>query len=124
MGAVSVDLHASERVLDNLFPLDTEAGVSKLLYAFTQVRESTYYGADFGAVDLILDLEEALNNIKMTDTQRRLIHLHYFIGYKQVEIVKILAKEGVTITQQGISDNLKTINRRIAKFHEEGLVIE
>ncbi|MEY8748902.1 hypothetical protein [Alkalicoccobacillus gibsonii] len=124
MGTVSVDLHAKERALDNLFPIDTEAGVSKLLYALPQVKEMRFFEGDFGACDLVLDLEHALANIKITETQQRIIELHYHQDLTQVTTVAKMQEEGYTITQQGISDNLRTINRRISKFHKEGVIVE
>jgi hypothetical protein len=124
MGAVSVDVHAKERVLDTMFPIDTEAGVSKLMYALPYVKEGRYLSGDYGACDLIMDLENALSNIRLTDSQRRIIELHYDLDLTQVETVKRMNAEGFEITQQGVSDNLKTINRRISKFHGEGVIVE
>lgn len=124
MGAVSVDIHAKDRVLETMFPIDTEAGVSKLMYALPYIKEGRYYAGDFGACDLIMDLETALANIRLTDSQRRIIELHYTQDLTQVETVKRMNAEGFEITQQGVSDNLKTINRRISKFHGEGIIVE
>lgn len=124
MGAVSVDIHAKDRLLETMFPIDTEAGVSALLYALPYVKESSYYSGDFGAWDLIIDLEHALKNIKLTHSQRRIIELHYGEDLTQTETVKKMAEEGYEITQQGVSDNLKTINRRVSKFHGEGIIVE
>jgi hypothetical protein len=124
MGAVSVDVHAQERVMEVMFPLDTEAGVSKLFYALPHVKELRFFAGDYGACDLVIDLEKALQHIKLTDTQRRIIEIHYFQDLTQAETVKKLEEEGYSITQQGVSDNLKTINRRISKFHGEGLIVE
>lgn len=124
MGAVSVDVQAKERMLETMFPIDTEAGVSKLLYALPYVKEGRYLAGDYGACDLIIDLENALANIRLTDSQRRIIDLHYTQDLTQVETVKRMNTEGFEITQQGVSDNLKTINRRIAKYHGEGLIVE
>ncbi|MCY8048481.1 hypothetical protein MOD91_18330 [Bacillus haynesii] len=124
MGAVGVDIHAKERVLNVMFPIDTEGGVSKLMYALPYIKESRYYEGDYGACDLIMDLETALENIKLTDSQKRIIELHYGEDLTQTETVRRMAEEGFEITQQGVSDNLKTISRRISKFHGEGLIVE
>lgn len=124
MGAVSVDIHAKDRLLETMFPIDTEAGVSKLMYALPYVKANSYYSGDFGAWDLIMDLDKAMENIRLTESQKRIIELHYGDDLTQVETVKQMSKEGYAITQQGVSDNLKTINRRISKFHGEGLIVE
>ena len=124
MGAVAIDLHAKERVLDLMFPIDTEAGVSKLMYALPYVKEMRFLSGDYGACDLVMDLEEALANIRLTSSQKRIIELHYRQDLTQVETVKRMNAEGYGITQQGVSDNLKTINRRISRYHGEGVVVD
>ncbi|PFW43762.1 hypothetical protein [Priestia megaterium] len=125
MGAASIDLNAKERTLEVLFPLDSESGVSKLLYNLAHVEEMRYYAGDYGACDLLLDLYVALKNIKLSKTQKRIIKYHYILDLTQTETAKkLLENDGIDITQQAISENLKTINRRISKYYEKGLVVE
>lgn len=121
MGAVAIDIHASERQLERMFPLDTEGGVSKLLDSINEVKELRFYSGDFGACDLILDLEEALEKAPLTDTQRIIIDLYYYEDLTQVETSNHLAYYyGIEMTQQGVNSHLKTIHKRLAKYYEEG----
>ncbi|MGR9546582.1 hypothetical protein [Priestia megaterium] len=125
MGAVAIDVNAKERTLELLFPLDSESGVSKLLYNIAEVQEMRFYAGDFGACDLLLDLWVALSNIKLSDTQKKIIEYHYIQDLTQAETVKKLAEvDNIIMSQQAISENLRTINRRISKYYSEGLIVE
>lgn len=125
MGAVSLDINAKERTLEVLFPLDSESGVSKLLYNIAEVQEMRYYAGDFGACDLLLDLWVALKSIKLSETQKKIIKYHYLEDLTQAETVKKLADmDSIIMTQQAVSENLRTINRRISKYYSEGLIVE
>lgn len=124
MGAVAIDIHAKERALEFEFPIYTEDGVAKLLEDIHHVREMRFLTGDFGACDLLMDLRTALDNILMSKTQERILYYHYELGLTQAEVVTKLKRDGITITQQGVSINLKAIHRRIAKFHKEGVIVE
>lgn len=124
MGAVAIDIHAKERALEFEFPIYTEEGVAKLLEDIHYVREMRFLAGDFGACDLLMDLRNAFQNIVMSNTQKQILYYHYELGLTQAEVVTKLKREGITITQQGVSINLKAVHRRIAKFHGEGVIVE
>jgi hypothetical protein len=101
--------------------LDTEGGVSKLFSNINQVKEMRFFSGDFGACDLIIDLEEALEKAPITDIQRIIIDLYYYKDLTQVETSHRLSYDyGIEITQQGVNAHLKSIHKRLAKYYEEG----
>ncbi|MEC3420523.1 sigma factor-like helix-turn-helix DNA-binding protein [Bacillus thuringiensis] len=115
MGTVNVDLKASERRLDAKYPLDTEAGVMKLLGNIHKVYEARYFTGDFGACDMILDLDVSLAKLELDDMQKRVIWLHFFEDLTQAEVALRVGN-----TQQGVSYIVQTVVKQLAKYMQEG----
>lgn len=115
MGTVNVDLKASERRLEAKYPLDTEAGVMKLLTNYHKVHEARYFTGDFGACDMLLDLEVSLSKLHLDKIQRQIVDLHFFQDLTQSEVASRVGN-----TQQGVSYIVQTVVKQLAKYMQEG----
>ncbi|PEM65299.1 RNA polymerase subunit sigma-28 [Bacillus pseudomycoides] len=115
MGTVNVDLKASERRLEAKYPLDTEAGVMKLLTNYHKVHEARYYTGDFGACDMLLDLEVSMSKLELDELQKQVIALHFYKDLTQAEVANRIGN-----TQQGVSYVVQTVVKQLAKYMQEG----
>jgi DNA-directed RNA polymerase specialized sigma subunit len=111
LGAGSIDVKAKERRWRTRFPMESETGIRELLENIDYVI-AAYLNGDIAACDLLIDLQLGFKKIKITDKQRKIIKLHFFEGLTQEEVAEI-----VGISQQGVSENINTVIRRLAAFH-------
>ena len=77
MGATKVDIHSKERALEESYPaLNTSAGIKRLL-ADQNALLIRQYSGDYAAVDIVCDLETAINAAKLTERQSEALRLVY-----------------------------------------------
>ncbi|WP_214796495.1 MULTISPECIES: hypothetical protein [unclassified Exiguobacterium] len=122
MGAVAVDVHAKERALEQRFDIYTEDGIAELLTSVHEVGERRFFEGDYGACDLLVDLNKAFQEIEMTDKQKYCIYFYYIKDMNQADVVKNLRKVGITLSQQGVSINLRNVHQKLAEYFKRGNV--
>lgn len=91
MGVCNFDKEASTKRLETKYVLDTEEGVKKLLEDIHTLESHAYVRGDTASIDLLVDLESAINQSEMTDRQRQAIQLLY---YKDLDITVTAAIMG------------------------------
>ncbi|WP_438432329.1 sigma factor-like helix-turn-helix DNA-binding protein [Gorillibacterium sp. sgz500922] len=89
--------------------LQREAGIKLLLRDFYPIAERRYTG-DYAACDLLLDLQDALKEAKLTDRQREVLSLMY--GPRQLTQSETALAAG--IAQKNVSLHLGAAVARIA----------
>ncbi len=114
MGAVSVDINASERKLEVMFPMHTPEGVSTFLEQKPYLESLLYYAGDFDALIMLIDFETALENANLTETERTVIDRVFFQDMKRVDVAKMM-----DVTKQTIQKQLERGLKKIAKYYED-----
>lgn len=114
MGAVSVDINASERKLEVMFPMHTAEGVSTFLEQKPYLESLLYYAGDFDALIMLIDFETALENANLTETERIVIDHVFIQDMKRVDVAKMM-----DVTKQTIQKQLERGLKKIAKYYED-----
>ena len=74
-----------------------------------KIEESLYYsGVD--KLDLLIDIDLLLVEAKLTERQKEVVELYFFLQYTQEEVSKVLG-----ISQQAVLDHIKKIKNKIQK---------
>lgn len=74
-----------------------------------KIEESLYYsGVD--KLDLLIDIDLLLVEAKLTERQKEVVVLYFFLQYTQEEVSKVLG-----ISQQAVLDHIKKIKNKIQK---------
>lgn len=77
-----------------------------------KIEESLYYsGVD--KLDLLIDIDLLLEEAKLTERQKEVVKLYFFLQYTQEEVSKVLG-----ISQQAVLDHIKKIKNKIQKVTE------
>ena len=77
-----------------------------------KIEESLYYsGVD--KLDLLIDIDLLLVEAKLTERQKEVVELYFFLQYTQEEVSKVLG-----ISQQAVLDHIKKIKNKIQKVIE------
>ena len=74
-----------------------------------KIEESLYFsGVD--KLGLLIDIELLLKEAKLTERQKEVVELYFFLQYTQEEVSKVLG-----ISQQAVLDHIKKIKSKIQK---------
>lgn len=74
-----------------------------------KIEESLYYsGVD--KLDLLIDIDLLLAEAKLTERQKEVVELYFFLQYTQEEVSEVLG-----ISQQAVLDHIKKIKNKIQK---------
>lgn len=74
-----------------------------------KIEESLYYsGVD--KLDLLIDIDLLLVEAKLTERQKEVVELYFFLQYTQEEVSDVLG-----ISQQAVLDHIKKIKNKIQK---------
>ena len=74
-----------------------------------KIEESLYYsGVD--KLDLLIDIDLLLVEAKLTERQKEVVELYFFLQYTQEEVSEVLG-----ISQQAVLDHIKKIKNKIQK---------
>ena len=77
-----------------------------------KIEESLYYsGVD--KLDLLIDIDLLLAEAKLTERQKEVVVLYFFLQYTQEEVSQVLG-----ISQQAVLDHIKKIKNKIQKVTE------
>ncbi|MFB5568647.1 sigma factor-like helix-turn-helix DNA-binding protein [Bacillus cereus] len=77
MGVSNYDKEAGTKKYEVKYTLDTTEGVEKLLEDTHKIRSRALDRGDMAAIDLLVDLESAIELAPLTDKQRRVVELYY-----------------------------------------------
>ncbi|MBC9786676.1 RNA polymerase subunit sigma-28 [Heliobacterium chlorum] len=113
MGKV-LDLDSKRKRLDDKYPLDKEEGVVALLTQLHHVRESRFLRGDYDASVLLLDLAQSIKEARLTKRQQLSLYLVYGRDMYQKE-----AAHWMNISQQAVSDHIRTAIQRIVEVNEK-----
>ncbi|MBC9785890.1 DUF134 domain-containing protein [Heliobacterium chlorum] len=112
MGKV-IDFSAKERRLDDAYPLDSERGIYALLTQLHHVRESRFLRGDYDASLLLLDLAQSIEEANLTHRQKQALRLVFINDFIQKD-----AAHWMNISQQAVSDHVRSAIQRIAQVNE------
>ena len=121
MGGGKIDLRSKSKRLEDTYPIDTAKGVHALLSHIHRVREGRFIRGDYDASILLIDFEQSLEEAKLTARQKQIIELVFELDLRQEDVANVLG-----ITQQAISDHVRTLVRKIAivnRQKEAGLYV-
>lgn len=113
MGVSLYDKEGSQRRIDAMYVLTTAEGVQALLVNYKQFSLMPYERGDYGAVDTLIVLEQAMEEANLTHKQRQALQLVYIEGYTQKEVAKL---QGVS--QQSVAKHLATATQKIADVYK------
>lgn len=89
--------------------LETPQGILATLTNLNYIKSYAYERSDFDAIHILVDLQNALKNIELTEKQRKAIELVCIEGMTQKEAGDIMG-----ISQQAVGQLLHTVARNIA----------
>lgn len=102
------------------YPMETTRGVTMFLSNYHYFNVMAYDKGDMDAVAMLVDFEEAMKNVELTDRQREAIFLVYEIGMNQRE-----AGESLGITKQAVQRLVGAVASKIAEYYRmksEGII--
>lgn len=100
------------KLLFDMFPVTTVGGVKDLLRNIHRMRERRY--TDYAVADLLMDLEAAMEQARLTPRQRQVLHLHYEQDLKLEEVASAL-----NISTSAVHNSLNTAVKKIADVFSE-----
>jgi DNA-directed RNA polymerase specialized sigma24 family protein len=116
MGAVSVDVHAKERVLEVLYPMHTKEGVETFLEQLPYIEEAMYLSGDFDTLIMLLDYQDALENSGLTTSELTVLDAVFTLDMKRVDVAKML-----DVTKQTVQTVVNRGLEKIANYYKEGM---
>ncbi|ACV62732.1 putative RNA polymerase, sigma 28 subunit, FliA/WhiG subfamily [Desulfofarcimen acetoxidans DSM 771] len=114
MGGGKIDLRSKTKRLEDAYPVDTPKGVHALLSQIHYIREGRFTRGDYDASILLIDFEQSMEEARLTARQRQIIKMVFELDLYQDEAANILG-----ITQQAISDHVKTLVCKIARINKQ-----
>lgn len=114
MGAVSIDLHKSERKLSNKYPMHTKEGIEAFLTNYNYIKSLVYSQADFDALIMLIDFERALIGSKLSDMELITLVKVFIEDKKRVDVAKEF-----DVTKQTVQNWVSRATGKLAKFYEE-----
>lgn len=112
MGAVSIDLSAKERRLDETYALDNPEGVRLLLSDYHALVKRQYDG-DTDAIVILADLAHAIEKARLTWRQKSALHYVFIEDWTQLETGEALGIDRTTVNHY-----VATSIRKIADVFE------
>lgn len=117
MGSVKIDLYSKAKRWDDKYPLDKREGVMEVLDNIHKLRELRLRSGDFHLCDLLLDLQEAIDNGKLTERQRECIELLYEHELTQEEAANVLGIDHSNVSRR--KDN--AVDKIVAYINKGGV---
>ncbi len=114
MGAVSIDVNASERKYDAMFPMHTKEGVEVFLENYNHLKEMVFFSSDYDALIRIIDFDVALLNSGLSAREQIAIELVFKADLKRVDVAEM---EGVT--KQTVQKWLERGTEKIASYYKK-----
>ncbi|MCR8843102.1 RNA polymerase subunit sigma [Paenibacillus sp. SC116] len=110
MGAVKVDTTKDSRKYTESYALNTAKGVEKLLRDRHRISSRRYSG-DYAASDILIDLNTAIDNAKLSRRQAEAVTYLYGCDLTQAETANEM-----DVTQQAVQQFNSEACRKIAKI--------
>lgn len=99
MGVSNYDKEAGTKKYEIKYTLDTTEGVEKILEDTHKIRSRAFERGDMAAIDLLVDLEAAIELAPLTDKQRTAITLYYEKDYSQETTAKHMGCDTSTVSR-------------------------
>lgn len=99
MGATSYDMGEAAQRLEQRYALDTRKGVHRLLKDIHEIAALPYEKGDFSAIDILLDLNRAIQEADLTYRQRQSIYYYYVKDMEQKDVAAIMGIDESTETR-------------------------
>lgn len=88
MGVSNYDTGAATKRYENKYTLSTTKGVKSLLKDIHALNSRAFERGDMAAIDLLVDLQDAITQANLTDKQRTSILYYYFKDQDQETTAK------------------------------------
>lgn len=95
------------------FPMETAKGVYEFFMLYPEILAAAHDRGDMNALALVLDFEEALQHIKLSDRQKQSVYYVFMKGLSQRQ-----AGEELGVTQQAVQASLLITTTKIADFYK------
>lgn len=92
-----------------------ERHVQNTLTNYVIIAERRYSNADYGACDILMDLEKAISKADLTNIQWEVLRLLYTKYFNQVEVA-----EHLNISKQMVSRHNSSSIKKIARYYMYG----
>ena len=92
--------------------METPRGVTMFLLNYPYIQMMAYDKGDLNATAMVVDFEEALDHIEMTDRQRVAMNLVYVEGLNQRE-----AGDRLGVTKQAVQRLVGAVANKIAQYY-------
>lgn len=109
MGVSMYDQEAGQRRLEAVFPLEYGAGVTMLLKNYQLFAERAILAGNFAAIDMLLDLDEAIAAAYLTDRSWQCVQLCLIQDHKIEDVAAALG-----IDKAAVSRHVSGAVRKIA----------
>ncbi|MCG7407714.1 RNA polymerase subunit sigma [Paenibacillus sp. ACRRX] len=113
MGTVKVDIAEDSRKYMQTYALNTAKGVEKLLRDRHKIA-ARRFGGDYAACDIILDLNDAIDNAKLSRRQAESVTYLYGCDMTQTD-----AAAEMDVTQQAVAKFSAEACRKIARVFRD-----
>ncbi|UQZ84013.1 hypothetical protein SK3146_03225 [Paenibacillus konkukensis] len=119
MGKMKLDRFKDQRKYTDKYALIDAKGIALLLRDGHRIRERTYYAGDYAGVDILTDLNTAMQRAALTPRQAETIALVYGL-----DITLDAAGTRLGITKQAVKHAVTTATEKIASVFRQWNVSE
>lgn len=114
MGAVAIDINATSRKLEVLYPMNTREGIETFLEQLPYIQEAMYLTGDFDALIMIVDFEKAMVESGLSDKEKQALELVFIEDIKSVDVAKMLG-----VTKQTVRKWVERGSDKLANYYKE-----
>jgi DNA-directed RNA polymerase specialized sigma subunit len=84
---------------ESIYALNTPKGVGRLLKDMHKLHSRAYEQGDYAAIDILVDMEQAIEKAELTDRQDQAVDYLYRKDFEQGEAAKELGVDGSTLSR-------------------------
>jgi DNA-directed RNA polymerase specialized sigma subunit len=99
IGTCAVDIEKGHRQYEQRYALNDKEGVTMLLKDLHRLRERRFHAGDFSASDLLLDIQTAIDNAKLSNRQRLALYWIYEMDLTQKDAAVQMGVTREAVTQ-------------------------
>lgn len=104
-----MDIEKGHRQYEQRYALNDKEGVASLLKDIHRLRERRFHAGDYSASDLLLDIQSAIDNAKLSNRQRLALYYVYELDLTQKD-----AAVQMTVTREAVTQLIGGAVERIA----------